>query len=550
MKIDVKFSEDTTRINTKFGEVHETGRSPNGALEYYTTPREKINESHDEINTEYIWGLYRALMEEYPVKEKDYSIGELEQHAYVISTGERNTYGTLYAQYGEDAHIKKPKYLVLSGIHGTERKTALSTYRFIRDVLRGHNVPKAFKEGATICVMPVGTPSAFNAFERLNGDGVNINRDFSSDTPAIETQAIANWMKDNLDADLFIDVHNSGSVNEVVAILGAANNAVADMAKKIALRGVDRVIPFWKGYYPDKVESPYVIEDAEGNKKLATKKDADGKTVVDTKDMPYIFSYSVSANEKLDGTAFLYASEVLGIPSIAVELSTYYGDYSEWLNNKTAYPKETIAAGAEAIGNILIEFYEQSFLGEVKDDMKTMDSKVDTLLGAIPCNFRKVTGSFTPSEDTSIFEITGLPANIKRIEVRPDVDVGSLITDRVDGVTTITLIPVQYFTFSSNVQDEGRENEILPNSYVQYLYKTSTKSQLNGEANRVAIYDREAGTLRCDLSKRKATSEDTDVVDGLVEQDFKYRFVALTPKKAPVAGIPVTYNWIAYCWDD
>lgn len=332
-----------------------------GALEYYTTPREEVGASHDEINTAYIWGLYRALMEEYPVKEKDYSIGELEQYAYVISTGERNTYGTFYTRYGEDAHIKKPKYLVLSGIHGNERKTALSTYRFIRDVLRGHNVPKAFKEGATICVMPVGTPSAFNAFERLNGDGVNINRDFSSDAPAIETQAIANWMKDNLDADLFIDVHNSGSVNEVVAILGAANNAVADMAKKIALRGVDRVIPFWKGYYPDNVESPYVIEDAEGNKKLATKKDADGKTVVDTKNMPYIFSYSVSSNEKLDGTAFLYASEVLGIPSIAVELSTYYGDYSEWVKNETVYPKETIAAGAEAIGNILIEFYEQAW---------------------------------------------------------------------------------------------------------------------------------------------------------------------------------------------
>lgn len=342
-----KAEADAGVAETAAGRAEEAAQQ--AKKQYYTTPREKIHASHDEINTAYIWGLYRALMEEYPVKEIDYSIGELEQHAYVISTGERNTYGTFYTRYGEDAHIKKPKYLVLSGIHGNERKTALSTYRFIRDVLRGHNVPKAFKEGATICVMPVGTPSAFDAFERLNGDGVNINRDFSSDTPAIETQAIANWMKDNLDADLFIDVHNSGSVNEIVAIFGAANNAVADMAKKIALRGVDRVIPFWKGYYPNNVESPYVIEDADGN------------TVVDTKDMPYIFSYSVSANEKLDGTAFLYASEVLGIPSIAVELSTYYGDYSEWVKNKTVYPKETIAAGAEAIGNILIEFYEQAW---------------------------------------------------------------------------------------------------------------------------------------------------------------------------------------------
>lgn len=70
-------------------------------------------------------------------------------------------------------------------------------------------------------------------------------------------------------------------------------------------------------------------------------------------DVIFVNSASVATN----GLSITYAQKVHGIPSLLLELSTYYGDYPEWEKNKKAYPAETIAMGAEAIGNIMLEFY-------------------------------------------------------------------------------------------------------------------------------------------------------------------------------------------------
>jgi hypothetical protein len=40
---------------------------------------------------------------------------------------------------------------------------------------------------------------------------------------------------------LYIDLHNQSVVNEVTTIFGRT-----DKEKKIALRGLDRIIPYWK----------------------------------------------------------------------------------------------------------------------------------------------------------------------------------------------------------------------------------------------------------------------------------------------------------------
>lgn len=323
--------------------------------QYYTTPRKKIDVSYDEINTEYIWSLYRTLDKQYPghVQEIDYSIGDFEQHAFVISTGEYPTEGyyTKDEGYGADPHIKKPKYLLLSGIHGIERKAVFSAYRFIQDVLSGHNVPRDFKEGAIICVMPVGNPDGFDKFTYENEDGVNINRDFDEiekGTAAKQTQAIANWLAQNKDAELFIDFHNSSSVNEIVAILGCSDNNVIDSAKRVALRGIDRVIPFWKTIITDtKVGTP--VYDSNGKWQHNEEKDV-------------IFAYSASLSMKynLKELAIGYATIVLGIPSIAIETLVYCGDYYPELATEPDYQPQAIALGAEALGNVLLEFYNQA----------------------------------------------------------------------------------------------------------------------------------------------------------------------------------------------
>lgn len=408
------------------GKVERLVAYGGGGDSYYSTTREELGVSHENVTAEYIYGLYDALMAEHPdnVQKNAFTVGTFTNYEYVISTGEYTTDALYTQQYGADPHIKKPKYIILSGIHGTERNAALSAYRFIRDVLSGHNVPQSFKEGAIIHIMPVGTPSAINAFTRENEGGVDINRNFGSASPENETQAIKNWLNANADADLYIDLHNNGQVNEVVAILGDSSNECTETVKKIALKGVDRIIPYWKtviGYPP--VEAPYL----DGNE-------------IKTEVRDVIFSYC--ADVAIEGSSQLYASKELSIPSITIELSIYYGDYSD-RDGDTKYPPETIAAGAEAIGNILLEFYEQSFVGEVIDDMKEVNDKLDDLLAQVNSGFHVESGVLVVGADVtdptdSIIEIKIPCTNgAKMLTFQPDGDTLNIITQNTsadDGV--------------------------------------------------------------------------------------------------------------------
>lgn len=500
-----KAEADAGVAETAAGRAEEAaGRAEEAAQQakqpYYTTQREKISESHDEINTEYIWSLYRTLGKQYPghVQEVDYSIGDFEQHAFVISTGEYPTdgYYTKDEGYGADPHIKKPKYLLLSGIHGIERKTVFSAYRFIQDVLSGHNVPRDFKEGAIICVMPVGNPDGFDKFTYENEDGVNINRDFDEiekGTAAKQTQAIANWLAQNKDAELFIDFHNSSSVNEIVAILGCSDNDVIDSAKRVALRGIDLVIPFWKTIITDtKVGTP--VYDSDGNWQHNEEKDV-------------IFSYSASISIKynLKELAIGYATIVLGIPSIAIETLVYCGDYYPELATEPDYQPQAIALGAEALGNILLEFYRQGFYHEVGESMKNVDSKLDTLLGTIPCNFRKVTGTFTPTADVTEIHLPDVPSNAQIVEIVPTGTPSKYTTKRA---------PVTFFT-SAKTLNKG---EFAPpyNAWAEYDWYGLSRSE--------ALADFTNGF--------SVSWSDVEGMDILVfEKDMKYK-------------------WTAYCWDD
>ena len=369
---------------------------------YYSTEREEIGVSHENINAAYIWGLYDALIAEYPDNVQKNPItnndGTFTNYEYVISTGEYSTDG-FYQHLGEaDEHIKKPKYLVESGIHGSERKTVFSTYRFVRDVLKGHNVPHAFREGVILHILPVANPTGFDAFNYEKTNGVDINNNFDcnwteSDShgafPASEpeTQAITKWLTDNRDAKLFIDFHNSGKVNENVAIIGTPDNEDAERVKRTALRGVDRVISYWRdviGYPP--VNAPYWNEDG-----TALEKDANGDLAL--KETPVLFSYSASMIA--EGHAFGYAQNVLGIPAFVMETSSYYGDYDEWKANEQTYPPESIAMGAEALGNILIELFSET--SEVVD-MTEVNEKLDTILQGV--SFREVKGQLVVNATT------------------------------------------------------------------------------------------------------------------------------------------------------
>lgn len=359
---------------------------------YYHTEREEVGKSHSEINTEYIYSLYEALVEQYPGKITKTPLGTVtyttngvaqsfEIREYVISTGEYTT-GYYSNLFGHDERIKKPKYLIISGTHGRERKTVFSAYKFVKDLLSGHNVPKEFREGAIVHIIPIANPSSFDDYTRWNRNRVDINRNFphggawvptdydydfdgqkddytngASAASEQETQIIINWLNANKDANLFVELHNMSETCNISCIFGAPNNSRVDEVKKIAMRGIDRVIPFWR----DVMQYPKTLEVLR-----AVGYNQDGSLITGEVEMPVVFAYCVTANDTLKSSLCVYAANMVGIPGITVELSTYYGDQKEWEDDEKAgtylkaYHPESIASGAEVLGNILIESYEQA----------------------------------------------------------------------------------------------------------------------------------------------------------------------------------------------
>lgn len=509
---------------------------------YYTTERkafefsEKNSEGETITKSQEIYHLYDSLAKQYNryeldengdfvldekgdkkpldirVKKIEYKIDDsFSNYVYEITTGDY-PYGAYSESYGDDSkRINKPKYLLLGSIHGTERQTTLSTYRFIRDVLSGHNVPHSFREGTIISVMPVGTPSAFDAFTRKNGDGVDINRNFNSDNPAKETQAIMNWLADNQDADLFIDFHNSGVLNEKVVVLGLPDNSITDTAKKVALRGLDRVIPFWRGVmkYPDKIEA----ENAKNEIGY----------------WPVIYAYS--AFIEIAGAALTYAQEVFGISSIAIEAASFAGNRSEWLgdeekgiiSNQQNYSSngiiEAISMGAEALGNILIEFYAQS--SEVTM-MSNIDSKLEALVKS--ARFRVESGTITiPPEkeiivtDSPGYVVYGVECSkgVKFFDFHACIDTKNEIL--ASGSTTKAQFVISVFGnyFTPDITDLANDQAGFGQTLQNYVY--------NGK---------DYGWI-----SRPATFKKVDPSEGY---GFAFRAPALK------AG---TYHWTAYYWD-
>lgn len=416
------------------------------AAKYYSTTREELavtlgkeDAVPNDITSERVWGLYDALMAEYPDNVQKNEIhnndGTFTNYEYVISTGEYNTEGHFYGHY-MDKDIKKPKYLILSGIHGNERSPIVAVYRFIRDIIEGHNIPAQFREGCVISVLPVGTPYSLDTLYEGNGNNpwrpnenlVNINQNFdyqweANETPVDglgtitagefaesekETQVIVNWLKANDDAIAFFDCHIQGSVvNEVVMLMGGENSENYKTLKKIAMRGIERVIPFWR----DTIGYP------EGT----------------------IFYSSETINKS--GLAIDYATEVLKIPSLALEISAQQAStQADFQKDVFAITAETVAADAELIGNILMELHEQYFTNEVVD-VKEVNEKLDALTESICAlldqsanGFRVETGVYTAEADLGAGAVTvPCTSGAKVVVFVPDDETFTAITSTSNG---------------------------------------------------------------------------------------------------------------------
>lgn len=369
--------------------------------EYYSTNRTPFEDAQT-ITAEDIYELYRGLG---AVENtlRDFKGEETELHEFVFSVGDYND----NAWYWKPDDVHKPTFLVTAGLHAYERTAVLSTYRFFKDLVNGKNLPPYLKEGAIFKVIPVANPWGFDRNYKDTKNNVNLNRNFDwnweeqliptsstggaynlysgpSVASEVETQAITNWLIANRDAVLFIDMHCAFDTSKFnVGIVGTTIPSVV-RAKKIALRGLDNVIPFWR------------TSRTNGSKGFYYSTFCDGYTVKEN---------GQDVFKKTVGPATYYASDKLGIPAFAMEL------LSTEKNGVDQLSSNNVAVGAECLGNVLLETYKQLSM-DVAAPMK----KYSTIVDALSMSNETADGTVVAYEAHSMLNIM-LTADIHSSEI-------------------------------------------------------------------------------------------------------------------------------------
>lgn len=221
----------------------------------------------DVNKTNMVYALYDELM----VKHPDYITTSVLGHnsldqeirEYVFTSGD---YNDCTPRRSKDDITKKPVILIISGVHGYERADVLSTYKFFADMCNRNPALMYLRENYKFKLIPIVTPGAYDNNSRTNENGVNINRNFTvnwsnngtlepgaQDYPGeaaadqLETQIVEAWIVENSTADLFIDHHNSGFIDEVAYLAGDNKLENMNKLKETFLKAMYECRAYWQG---------------------------------------------------------------------------------------------------------------------------------------------------------------------------------------------------------------------------------------------------------------------------------------------------------------
>lgn len=124
-----------------------------------------------------------------------------------------------------------PKIIIAAGAHGFEKSNVFGLYYFLSDMCNRwyeNAILEYLRHNVELVVVPVVTPSAFDANTYKNSAGVNINRNYDLNWRLVEdatsdsyggaapfdqpeSRAVRDLVLENLDAFFFIDSHSCGS---------------------------------------------------------------------------------------------------------------------------------------------------------------------------------------------------------------------------------------------------------------------------------------------------------------------------------------------------
>jgi hypothetical protein len=208
------------------------------------------------LNHPFVYAVYDQLVTDFPDYVSRSSIG--------TDSGGNTIYAYRFAAPRVLTNLtdSRVKIVIISALHGFEQGAALSTMIFFDELCRDWATKpglSALRWSADFHVLPVGCPVAFDNFTRINGNGVDPNRNFptnwsgggSTDTGSIyyrgaapltepETIAINTWIETNhRDAAVIIDHHNSStlSVQGFAYWIATTNPQLRALAERTMMSG-------------------------------------------------------------------------------------------------------------------------------------------------------------------------------------------------------------------------------------------------------------------------------------------------------------------------
>ena len=156
-----------------------------------------------------------------------------------------------------------PKIILLSSIHGGENLATYTLYHFFKNVIDGDG-GEYVRDYINIEVIPLPNPEDFDTASYEGIDGINLNRDFSTENEEQnealgitsfsrkESRVIRDYLADNKDALFFMDIHVRGmplTEDRDTIYLGSSVDKPHDLPALSTT--VERLTREWQSNYPE-----------------------------------------------------------------------------------------------------------------------------------------------------------------------------------------------------------------------------------------------------------------------------------------------------------